>query len=405
MARRHNGEGSIFPYRNGFAAYAWITTPAGRKQRKYVYGKTRDAVHAKWLSLTVAARRGAVAATSPRLAEFLARWLEETVRPDLAPTTASNYELFTRLYILRDLGSKRLDRLSVRDVQLWMNELKTRCQCCYQGKDAARAKPRCCAAGVCCRQVASEWTRHQAWTVLQSALSAAVREELLSRNVAALVRVPTPRPKRVQAWSVDQSRRFLESARADDDPLYVAYVLMLVLGLRRGELLGLAWQDVDLGAGQAWIGWQLQRVNGGLVRRQTKTYASDAALPLPEICVRAFEHRQSVEARLRAAGPAWHESGLVLTTRLGTPYEPRNFHRAFVERAKKAGVPVTPVHLTRKACASLLVALDVHPRVAMQILRHSQIAVTMDVYSQVASASTQEALRRLGEQLDSGHAA
>ncbi len=240
--------------------------------------------------------------------------------------------------------------------------------------------------------------------MLQSALSAAVREELLSRNVAALVRVPTPRPKRAKAWNVDQSRTFLESARANDDPVYLAYVLMLVLGLRRGELLGLAWEDVDVDAAQAWIGWRLQRTGGELTRRQTKTCASDAALPLPDICVRAFEHRRRIEADLRAKAPAWHESGLVLTSSLGTPFDPRNFHRAFVARARKAGVPVTPVHLTRKACASLLVALDVHPRVAMQILRHSKIAVTMDVYSQVTSASTQEALRRLGEQLDSGPA-
>jgi integrase len=74
-------------------------------------------------------------------------------------------------------------------------------------------------------------------------------------------------------------------------------------------------------------------------------------------------------------------------------------------QARSAGVPVTSVHLTRKACASLLVALDVHPRVAMQILRHSKIAVTMEVYAEVVSSSTKEALRRLGEQLDSGNAA
>ena len=76
-----------------------------------------------------------------------------------------------------------------------------------------------------------------------------------------------------------------------------------------------------------------------------------------------------------------------------------------VERTKRAGVPVTPVHLTRKACASLLVALDMHPRVATQILRHSRIAVTMEVYAEVVSASTKDALRRLGYQLDSGDAA
>lgn len=95
----------------------------------------------------------------------------------------------------------------------------------------------------------------------------------------------------------------------------------------------------------------------------------------------------------------------MLTTRLGTPIDPRNFHRAFVDRAKRAGVPVTPVRLTRKACASLLVALDVHPRSAMQILRHSKIAVTMEAYAEVVSASTKDALRRLGEQLDTGDAA
>jgi integrase len=75
-------------------------------------------------------------------------------------------------------------------------------------------------------------------------------------------------------------------------------VLMLVLGLRRGELLGLAWDDVDVSEATAWIGWQLQRVNGGLVRRQTKTSASDAPLPLPDICIRALEDRRQVEERL-----------------------------------------------------------------------------------------------------------
>jgi integrase len=77
-------------------------------------------------------------------------------------------------------------------------------------------------------------------------------------------------------------------------------------------------------------------------------YASDASLPLPDICIRALEHRRQVEARYRSVAPAWHESGLVLTTRLGTPIDPRNFHRAFVDRAKRAGVPVTPVHLTAR---------------------------------------------------------
>jgi hypothetical protein len=90
----------------------------------------------------------------------------------------------------------------------------------------------------------------------------------------------------------------------------------------------------------------------------------------------------------------------VFTTTLGTPYEPRNFARHFALRCSKAAVPCIRVHDTRHTCASLLVALNVHPRVAMQILRHSQIAITMQVYSEVPSEATQDALRRLGESLD-----
>ncbi len=393
-------EGSIYPYRNGYAAHVWITTPEGRRQRKSVYGKSREEVHGKWLKLHEQARRGPVVPRSPALATYLDGWLTEVVGPGLAPATAANYELFVRLYIVPDLGRKRLEKLTVRDVQVWLNELRSRCQCCAQGKDAARESPRCCAIGACCHQVASEWTVHQAWTVLRGALSAAVREELIARNVAALVRVPVPRSRTSPVWSVDQARQFLESARADDDPLYAGYVLMLVLGLRRGELLGLAWEDVDLEDEEAWIRWQVQRIKGELLRRRTKTASSDAPLPLPDICVQALEQRRSVEERWRlAAGDAWAGSGLVFTTRFGDALDPRNFHRYFKARAVKAGVPVISVHATRRTCASLLVALDVHPRVAMAILRHSQIAVTMDVYSKVSSASTRAALKRLGSQL------
>lgn len=106
MAKRHNGEGSIYPYRNGYAAHVWITTPEGRRQRKSVYGKTREEVHAKWLKLHEQARRGPVVPRSPALASYLEGWLTDVVRPGLAPATAANYDLFVRLYIAPDLGRK-----------------------------------------------------------------------------------------------------------------------------------------------------------------------------------------------------------------------------------------------------------------------------------------------------------
>lgn len=406
MSRRLNGEGSIFPYRNGYGAYAWVETPSGTRRRKYVYGASREIVQRRWQELKQKAARGPMVTRVPTLAAYSAGWLEDVVRPNLAPKTYDNYELFTRLYILPDLGSYRLDRLTLRDVQKWFNALKTRCQCCAQGKDASRSSPRCCAKGECCHQVASEWTRHQAWTVLLSLLSSAVRDDLVSRNVASLLRVPVPRRRKAAVWDVDEARRFLESAEREQDANYAAYVLLLILGLRRGELLGLRWADVDLEAGLVSLESQLQRVEGELVLRPLKTGSSEAVLPLPAICVRALRGQKlRQDAWREAAGEAWEDSGLVVTTRLGGPVDPRNFHRAFKARIRRAGVRETTVHATRKACASLLVALEVHPRVAMAILRHSQIAVTMEIYSQVTSAKTLDALRRLGDQFDQGEEA
>ncbi len=404
MSRRQNGEGSIYPYPHGFRAYVWVTTPSGRRQRKYVSAKTREEVRGKYLMLHQAARRGLVATKVPILETYLTAWLTDVVEPNLAPATAVNYRLFCRYYIVPMIGAKRLDKLTVRDVQLWLNRVRLTCQCCAQGKDAARKTPRCCAIGQCCTQHPSDWTSHQALRVLRTALSEAVRDELVSRNVASLVRASTPRTPHRTFWSVEDARRFLESSNRDRDPLHAAYVLMLALGLRRGELLGLMWSAVDLEVGEAQILRQLQRVNGRLVLRPTKTKSSESPLPLPALCIDALTAQHAeMERRLTAAGDAWHDTGLVFTTRHGLPYAPRNFYRQFRLRAAKAGVPVVSVHSTRRTCASLLVELDVHPRVAMQILRHSQIAVTMDIYSQVTSASTRAALARLGSWLDFEH--
>ncbi|MFI6662060.1 tyrosine recombinase XerC [Streptomyces sp. NPDC050523] len=398
--KRGNGEGSIYPYKNGFAAYVWVDTADGKRKRKYVYGKTRDEVHDKWIKLHAAAKEGPVATSSPTMEQYLTRWLREVVEPDLKPKTAETYAMHVRLYITPGLGTKRLDKLTVRDVRNWVNALLDQCQCCAQGLDAKRDEPRCCAVGECCKRIPSRRTVQDARAVLRSALTNAMTEELITKNVAGLVKVRSARKKKRHPWSVEEARRFLEAASAAHDPLYAAYVLILVIGFRRGEVLGLTWENVNLDAGEITVQMQLQRINRRLVHGETKTDASSATLPLPQICIAALQLRlKQRELAKQAAGELWTESDFVFTTRYGTPYEPRNFNRLFVARSAKAGVRRIRLHDTRHTCGSLLAALDVHPRVAMQILRHSKIAVTMEVYTHVPSEATRRALRKLGKHL------
>ncbi len=400
---RFNGEGSIYPYRNGFAAYVWVNKPDGTRGRKYLYGKTREEVHNKWIALHQQAQQGPLATKVPNLGEYIGYWLREIVAPNLAPGTYVTYEVICRHYLVPGLGAKRIDRLQTRDVQTWINTVGRTCQCCAQGKDAHRpqGKQRCCALGRCCQRVASPTTVAHIRRVLRTVLSQAITDGLTTRNVATLVKLPAARKRKRKAWSSEEARRFLESARADADPFYAAYVLVLVLGLRKGELLGLTWDDVDLDGGELTIDRQLQRVGTRLLHRETKTDSSDATLPLPNICTVALKQRHEDQAAAHDdAGPAWQGARLVFSTRFGTPIEPRNFNRYWNRRCEKAGVRPITVHDARRTCGSLLADLDVHSRVAMQILRHAQFSITMEIYTQVSDKATRDALKRLGESLD-----
>ncbi len=403
VARAARWAALIFPYRNGYAAYAWVTTPDGDRKRKWVYGKTHDEVHAKWIKLQGQAGEGPVPTSVPTISQYVNYWLREVVRPNLAPKTYEKYEAFTRLHIVPYLGNRRLDKLQVKDIRQWLNKLAQICQCCAQGKDADRPqeKRRCCAIGQCCHAALSARSRADARDTLRAAFTCAAEEEIISRNPAAVIRLPAPRTRKRRWWTVDEARKFLESTRRNHESLYAAFVLILALGLRKGEVLGLTWELVNLDTAELYVGEQVQRVGRELLRREVKTETSEAPLPLPELCVAALKLRREQQEKDRGrADGAWVNTGLVFTTRHGTAVEPRNFSRSFDRCIVRAQVPRITVHGTQKTCGSLLAALDLHPRVAMQILRHSKIAVTMEIYTEVPSAATREALRKLGQWLD-----
>ncbi|MFJ3137138.1 tyrosine-type recombinase/integrase [Streptomyces sp. NPDC086843] len=399
--KRGNGEGSIYPYKNGYAAYVWVTKPDGKRARKYAYGKTREEVHEKWLNLHAEAKRGPVATRHPTVGAFLSYWLDSVVKPNLAPLSYVSYEGSVRLYIAPHLGSKRLDRLTVRDVREWLTKLSTVCQCCAQGKDEKRepSRRRCCAIGECCESYPSRRVIQAARDALRAALTHAVAEELISKNVASLVKVPKPRRRRIKPWSVAEASQFLTDAAARDDHLFAAWVLVLCLGLRRGEVLGLTWKSVDFERGELYVDHQIQRAGRQILHRETKTEDSDDFLPLPALCLKALRMRRAQQIGDRkAAGELWQNShDLVFTTKYGTPIEPGNLTRMFALRARRAGLREIPLRNTRHTCSSLLVALKVHPKVAQRILRHSQIAMTMEVYAEASEEEVRAAVRKLSD--------
>jgi integrase len=290
----------------------WCTNPVGELYRKYVKRKTYEETQQAWFKLREQASKGPVASDVPELAEFLGYWLEEIVEPNLSPKTYEKYEMFARLHIIPYLGSKRLDKLQVKDVRQWLNKLARVCQCCDQGKDAARpeGKQRCCAIGRCCESALSPRSRSDARDTLRAALACAIEDDeaTISRNVAAVVRLPAARKRKRHWWSVDDARKFLESARRDGEALYAAYVLILVLGLRKGEVLGLTWELVNLDAGELCVAEQVQRVGRQLLRREVKTEASEAPLPLPDVCVVALKLRKEQQHAARHAARCWPRS-------------------------------------------------------------------------------------------------
>ncbi|HVB41187.1 MAG TPA: site-specific integrase [Streptosporangiaceae bacterium] len=319
----------------------------------------------------------------PTLTDYLARWLADVVRPNLEPATFAYYEAMVRLYITPCLGSKRLDRLETHDVQDWLDTLPALCQCCIQGKDAARParKRRCCAVGNCCRYGTGRRTIEAARNTLRTALSRAIASgELTGRNVAGLAKLPSHARARHHlkdsTWSMDEASRFLTSAQDDEDPLYAAYVLVLVNALHKGEVLGLTWPSIDLDRAEFNASWQLQRVGAALIHKErAKTNDAHGTLPLPDISVTALKLRRAgQDAARELAADHWQASDLVFTTRWGTPVEPRNFNRSFDTRCAKAGVPRIRVEGARQLCAPILADLAVHPSVAARIIRHAKIA-------------------------------
>jgi len=378
--RRANGEGTVYLRSDGrWVGSAYVPIRGGRRVRRSVYGRTREDTHRKLTALLRQAHQGLPAAEGNWTVErYLRYWLDEVVRHESRPATLATYRKIVERFILPRLGRKRLDRLTPQDVRLLINACR----------DERRTDG----------ELVSVRTVQMVHAVLRNAVQHAFNEEIVPRNVVKLVKVASPSYEVGTGLSVEQARSLLQ--RLKTDRLWSLYVLALALALRKGELLGLRWIDIDLALGQLHVRQAAQRVGGVLRFDAPKTRRSRRTIPLPGFCVDALRERKALQAKDRlATGSAWVDSGLVFTTRIGTPIEPRNLNRHWHVTREAAGLPTVRFHDLRHTCVTLLLDMNVPPHIVQAIAGHSGLEVTMTIYAHASQEEQRRALQGLSDRL------
>ncbi len=370
MSRRGNNEGSIYRRKDGrWASTINLGWQDGKLRRKTFYGVTRQMVQEKLTDALHTFHQGLPITTERQtVGNFIERWLEDSVKPSLRPKTYASYSQVARLYLLPYIGRISLQKLTPQQLQAFLNN-----------RVADGLSPR---------------TVQYTHAVLRRALGQAMKWGLVPRNVALLVDLPRMSAREVEPLSPEQVKVFLKEIRGDR--LETLYLVAMGVGLRKGELLGLRWEDVDLDADTLNVRVALQRIDGALRLVDLKTRRSRRTVALPQLVVKALKsHRvRQIEERL-AAGDAWQEFGFVFTTTIGTPLEPRNVTRHFHQALEKSGLPRQRFYDLRHTCASLLLAQGIQPRVLMEILGHSQISLTMNTYAHVMPQLEREAAEKM----------
>lgn len=240
-------------------------------------------------------------------------------------------------------------------------------------------------------------TAHHCRAILRTALNVAMRWGLVGRNVAALAAPPHVPEHEVRPLSPSDARAVLRAM--EGHRLEALVTVALAVGLRQGEALGLQWGDVDLDGARLSVRRTIQRIGGVYQFMEPKTRRSNRVVSLPNPVVSAFrEHRARQLAERLRVGAAWQGSAwgdLVFADEVGSPLSATGVTRRFQSRLADAGLPRMRYHDLRHGCASLLAAQGVPVRVAMELLGHSSITTTMNIYAHVAPEFQQDAAERM----------
>jgi integrase len=306
--------------------------------------------------------------------EYLEDWLT-AVRPSLRSSTATSYDHTLRKWVIPRIGHLRLGALSSAKLSALYGELLRSGR--HDGK-----------AGLSARSVAYT---HRIGT---HALKDAVSWGLLTRNPAAHVDPPRVARPEMHVWSQPEVRRFLASVA--DDRLYALWAILLATGLRRGEALGLRWDDVDLDRRRLSIQRAVTVVDYEIVVSEPQTTRGRRSVSIDPTtaAVLAAHRKRQLEDRL-AWGPAWQDSGYVFTTEDGRVLHRQRVTQIFKRLASEAGLPPIRLHDLRHTAATLALTAGIHPKVVSERLGHATVGITLDTYSHVGEGLQEEAATRV----------
>lgn len=366
-SRRGSGEGSIQQRKNGtWSAVVDLGWKNGKRTRKTVYGKTRKEVAHKLTDLLKTRKDGLPIPVGTETVEaFLLRWLE-AAKPTIRPRTWQRYEEYVRLHAVPALGRVRLVNLAPHHLQLLYSErLTTGC---------------------------SPQTVVHLHRVLHRALGQAVRWGAVARNVTELVDPPRVSRKEMRALSPDEARRLLDAAGGTR--FEALYTVAVTTGMRQGELLGLRWQNVDLDTRKLHVVGSLQNMTGeGWKIVEPKTARSRRLVVLSELGTQSLRRHRATQAETRLRrGDAWEDNDLVFSNSFGRPINPQYLlNRSLRPLLAKANLPKVRFHDLRHTAASLLLDQGIHPKIVSEMLGHSTVAITLDLYSHVTPSMQAQA--------------
>lgn len=364
--RRRRGAGTVYQAADGrwYGQIDLGKTADGKRNRPKVSGESEADVEAQLDDLRYKQRHGLpIQYEQQTVADFMERWLKRVQRT-VRPGTYADYRVQVEHHIIPAFGSVPLVKLTAQHVEALLDD---RLDEGYQPSTVRKLR-----------------------AVLWRALEHARELEAVPKNVAANVKPPKVEERDYTFLTPTQARQFLQVIAGDR--LEALYTVALALGLRHGEALGLEWSHVDFTAGRLTVRQSLQYIDNRLTLVPVKTKAARRDIALPSYAITALHaHRaRQLEERM-VAGRAWQDHGLVFCDREGGPLWKEHVRRHLHQLTEQAGLPRLRVHDLRHSCASLLLAMGVHPKVAQGILGHASVRTTLDIYSHVAPEVASEA--------------